>query len=102
MTEFIEIAKTSDLPVGRARVCVIGDHQIALYNTARGFFASENTCPHRGGPLGEGDIIGSEIVCPWHFWSFEIETGICFGNPEIRIHMHDVRVENDRILVRLT
>jgi len=100
--EFVKVAKTSDLPTGRAKVCTIGDRRIALYHIPSGFFATENTCPHRGGPLGEGDIIASEIVCPWHLWSFEIETGVCVGNPEIRIATHDVRVEGDRVLVRLT
>ena len=99
---FVEVANTNDLPVGRARVCTVGEQRIALYHTPRGFFATGHTCPHRGGPLGEGDIIGDEIVCPWHLWSFEIETGMCVGNPDIRIATHDVRVEGDRILVRLT
>jgi len=100
--EFVEVAKTSDLPTGRATVCAIGDRRIALYHIPTGFFATENTCPHRGGPLGEGDIIVNEIVCPWHLWSFEIETGVCVGNPEIRIATYDVRVDGDRVLVRLT
>ena len=102
MSEFVEVGKTHDLPTGRAVVRAIGDRRIALYHIASGFFATENTCPHRGGPLGEGDIIVNEIVCPWHLWSFEIETGMCVGNPDIRIATHDVRVEGDRILVRLT
>ena len=102
MTEFIEVARVVDLPVGRARVCTIGEQRIALYHTARGFFATDNTCAHRGGPLGEGDIIGdNEIVCPWHLWSFEITTGRCLGNREIKIATHEVRIDGDRILVRL-
>jgi len=101
MSDFIEVARTSDLPVGRATVRTIGDRRIALYHTTTGFFASENTCPHRGGPLGEGDIIGGEIVCPWHLWSFEIATGFCVGNPEIKIGTHEVRIDGDRVLVRV-
>src|SRR5437870_4678774 len=51
--DFIEIARISDLPVGRAKSIRIGDRRIALYHTPKGFFASDETCPHRGGPLGE-------------------------------------------------
>ncbi len=101
MSEFIEVAKTSDLPVGRATVRSIGDRRIALYHTPSGFFASDNTCPHRGGPLGEGDVVGNEIVCPWHFWTFEIQTGVCPGNSEMCLVIHEVRVDGDRVLVRL-
>ena len=100
--EFVEVAKTHDLPTGRVMVRSVGDRRIALYHIPSGFYATDNTCPHRGGPLGEGDILLSEIVCPWHLWSFEIETGVCVGNPDIRIATHDVRVDGDRILVRLT
>jgi nitrite reductase (NADH) small subunit len=102
MPEFIEVARTDELPTGRATVRTIGDRRIALYHTANGFFASDNTCPHRGGPLGEGDIIGNEIVCPWHLWSFEVDSGRCGGNWEICIVTHEVRVEDDRVLVRLS
>jgi len=98
---FVEVANVDDLPVGRARVCTIGEQRIALYHTSKGFFASENTCPHRGGPLGEGDIIGDEIVCPWHFWSFEVASGVCPGNPELKIVTHEVRIERDRVLVKI-
>ena len=63
----------------RDGVCIVGAQRIALYHTASGFFATGNTCPHRGGPLGEGDIIGDEIVCPWHLWAFDIATGFCGG-----------------------
>jgi len=98
---FVEVAKTSDLPVGRARVCTIGTQRIALYHTARGFFASGNTCPHRGGPLGEGDIIGNEIICPWHLWGFDVATGECGGNPELTIPTYEVRIEGESILVNV-
>jgi nitrite reductase/ring-hydroxylating ferredoxin subunit len=100
MTEFVEIARTTDLPTGRARAYPLGEGRIALYHTAAGFFATDNTCPHRGGPLAEGDLIGNEIVCPWHLWGFDLATGLCPGNPEIQVAVHEVRVEGERILVR--
>ena len=100
MAEFIEVAKADALPVGRARSCAMGDRRIALYHTRDGFFATDNTCPHRGGPLGEGDLLGNEIVCPWHFWSFDVTTGENVANPDLRIPTHEVKVEGDRVLVR--
>ena len=95
---FIEIANVNDLPVGRARAC----GSIALYRTGSGVFASTNTCPHRGGPLGEGDLLGNEIVCPWHFWSFDVTTGKNCADPSLTIQTYEVKIENDRVLVRLS
>ncbi len=102
MDNFVEIARVDDLPVGCAKSVKVGERTIALYHTARGFFASEDRCPHRGGPLAGGDIIGNEIVCPWHLWSFDVETGVCGGNPSIAIAKYELRVENGRIFVRLS
>lgn len=101
MTDLVEVLKTSDLPLGRARAVAAGEKKIAVYHTAEGFFASDNVCPHRGGPLGEGDLIGNEITCPWHLWGFDVRTGMCAGNAELSIATHEVCIEGDRILVRL-
>lgn len=100
--EFVEVARASELPVGRMKALDVGDRKIVLIHTPKGFFASDGTCPHRGGPLAEGDVIGDEIVCPWHLWGFNLQTGICEGNREISIVTHEVRVDDDRILLRLS
>ncbi len=102
MVDFIEIARTSDLSVGRTKACTVEGRTIALYRTSDGFFATDNTCPHRGGPLAEGDLIGNEITCPWHLWGFDVKTGLCAGNPQIRVTAHEVRVDDDRVMVRLS
>ncbi|HYC61457.1 MAG TPA: Rieske 2Fe-2S domain-containing protein [Thermoanaerobaculia bacterium] len=99
--EFIDIANTTELPIGRAKAYDVNGRTIALYHTEEGFFATDNTCPHRGGPLAEGDLIGNEINCPWHLWGFDVKTGLCPGNREFRVTAHEVRIENDRVMVRL-
>jgi nitrite reductase (NADH) small subunit len=101
MSELIEIAKTGDLPVGRVKAYDVAGRRIALYHTASGFYATDNTCPHRGGPLAEGDLMGNEIICPWHLWGFDVASGLCAGNPEISVTAHEVQLDGDRVLVRL-
>ena len=99
---FIPIASTDDVPLGRAKSFNANGRIIALYHTASGYFATDNTCPHRGGPLAEGDLIGDEITCPWHLWGFDVKTGLCAGNPEIVVATHELRVEGESILVRVS
>ena len=98
---YIDAGVVSELPLGRAKAVASGEKKIALFHTAKGFFAVDNTCPHRGGPLAEGDVIGDEIVCPWHLWGFDLRTGLCAGNFEIAVATHEVRIEGERILVRV-
>ena len=102
MPEFIPVATTSEVPVGRMKAVTAGERTVVLYHTASGFYASDNVCPHRGGPLAQGDLIGNEIVCPWHLWGFDVTTGHCPGNPEVSISTHEVRVDGDQVMVRLS
>ena len=99
---FIEILNIRDLPVGRATARQIDGKTIALYHTNDGFFATDNVCPHRGGPLADGDLIGNEINCPWHLWGFDVRTGVCTGNAQVRVSAHEVRVEDERVMVKLS
>lgn len=64
--------------------------------------AISNACNHVGGPLGDGDLDGDYIRCPWHGWKFDRCTGI--GEPgfeEDRIPSFPVRIENGRVLINL-
>ena len=98
---FHEVLSLADLPVGGIRALRLDDRMIAISRTATGVFATDNTCPHRGGPLAEGDLIGDEIICPWHLWGFDLRTGLCPGNGEFAIVTHEVKLEGDRIFLRL-
>jgi nitrite reductase/ring-hydroxylating ferredoxin subunit len=105
MSEFEKVADVAELPVGSVRAYVVRGRRVAVCRTARGIFATDDACPHRGGPLSEGDLVGDEIVCPWHLWSFRLDTGVNPNAPpgrDARVRTHEVRVEGDAILVRLT
>src|SRR5476651_222478 len=99
---FIDVLRASDLPVGRIKAVRIDGRTVAICHSSKGFFAMDNTCPHRGGPLAEGDLIGDEIVCPWHLWGFDVTSGLCPGNSDFTIATHEVKLEGDHILVKLS
>ncbi|HJW94452.1 MAG TPA: Rieske 2Fe-2S domain-containing protein [Thermoanaerobaculia bacterium] len=100
MSDFIDAGSAHELPVGRAKLVATAGTRLVLCHTKDGFFALDNTCPHRGGPLHEGDVIGNEIVCPWHLWGFDVSTGLCGGNTDLSVSTHEVRIAGDRILVK--
>ena len=98
---FLDAGPVADLKPGRMKTVAAGEGKIVVVHTSEGIFALDNTCPHRGGPLVEGDIIGNEVVCPWHLWGFDAATGRCAGNPDIAVATHEVRIEGERILVKV-
>ena len=75
----VTVCRTDDVPADTA-LCkrLPGGLQVAvakLSGSAAGFVAFENKCPHAQGPVGEGRLHGGEIVCPWHFFRFDLATG---------------------------
>lgn len=79
----IKLANTSDIPEGKSIVVRLSDGiEVALFKVNGKIFALENECPHRGGPLGEGDLQGHTVACPWHGWRFDIRDGKCKNMPD--------------------
>ena len=80
--KFVNVAKTEDLKPGTCfSVELDGDLGIALFNIDGEILALNNTCPHAGGPLGEGTVERDIVTCPWHGWQFNVRTGQCLKNP---------------------
>ena len=75
MGNFVIVAETSDIVPGMAKLIEAGEREIALFNISGTYYAIDNSCTHVGGPLAEGEIVGDEVVCPWHGSTFKIPTG---------------------------
>ena len=102
MPEFVKVAKTSDIPPGEAKAVDIGAKRIAIFNIEGTYHAIDDTCTHRGGPLSEGMIVGTEVTCPWHGAAFDVTTGSVLGLPAPRsVARYPVRIEGDDIEIRL-
>lgn len=73
--DFVRAAAADDVPEGTGRAIALGETEIALFRLDDEFFAIENTCPHRGASLGDGEVQGDRVICPLHHWQFNIRTG---------------------------
>lgn len=101
MAEYTKIAHTSDVLPGAGTVAEINEHAIALFNLDGTFYAIDNTCIHRGGPLGEGELEGDCVTCPWHNWEYNVKTGACLTNPAAKVKTYDVKIEGDEVKILL-
>ena len=96
---FVKVAQVNDLKKGEAKTVEVEGKQIALVRKDEEFFALDNTCCHRGGPLGEGSLEGDILVCPWHGWGYHIKTGVSLVNPEAKVSVFLVKVEGKDVFV---
>ena len=99
MAGFIRALALGDLPPGECREVSVGGKAVALYNVGGTVYATSNTCIHRGGPLGQGMLDGTAVLCPWHAWSWDVTTGENTANPELKIPTYPVRLEDGQVLV---
>ena len=99
MAEFVAVASTSEVPPGRSKVVVAAGQIIALFNVDGRFYAMSGTCLHRGGPVGEGELDGPIVTCPWHGWQYDVRTGQNVLNPMARLTSYAVKVENGQVFV---
>ena len=80
----------------------VGEKRIAVFNKDGSFYALDDTCPHAGGPLSEGDLEGDNVVCPWHYAEFSLETGAVGCPPAAEgVQCYKVVVEGDDLKVEV-
>ena len=96
---FVRATKTSEVPPGTVRELQLDGKTVALANVEGKLFAIDNTCLHRGGPLGQGYLEGSCITCPWHGWEYDVTTGKACMNPEVGVECYAVEVRGDDLFV---
>ncbi len=108
MANWVRIASIDHCPPGSATQWVAGDQIVALFNVAGRLYALDGICPHQGGPLGQGQLDGAVVTCPWHGWQFDVRTGhhqvnesLCHPRLEVKIEGEDVLVlvpaENEQL-----
>ena len=96
-----KIASKRELGPGSGKIVVLDDKPIALFNIGGNYFALDNTCPHRGGSLGDGEVDGEIVTCPWHGWNFNVETGEDANNPSLCLTKYDIKVNGEDIELTL-
>ncbi len=101
MPRHIAVASMSDVPPGACLSVEADGISIALCNLNGKVYALDNTCPHAGGPLGEGTLDGDCVVCPWHGWRYQVYTGARPENPDFKVDCFPVSIEGESIIVEL-
>lgn len=96
---FVRAVKTAEVPPGTIRELQIDGKTVALANVEGKFYAIENTCLHRGGPLGQGVLEGKTVTCPWHGWDYDVISGKTVANPAVGVSCYKIEVRGEDIFV---
>ena len=100
---WVRVTTRDGVPPREGRTVRLGDREIALFNLGDRFFATDNRCPHRGGPLCDGIVTGTSVVCPLHAWKVNLETG-GVERPAAAsgcVQTYPTRIDGDIVLIKL-
>jgi nitrite reductase (NADH) small subunit len=93
------VCTVQDVPLGEGRAVEIDGRRVAVFQTRTGWYALDQRCPHRGGPLADGIVADGCVTCPLHDRRFDLATGRCHtedlqvGVYAVEIHDGDVWID---------
>lgn len=102
MGAFVKAARASEIPAGAGKAVEISGKRIAIFNVDGVFYAIDDTCTHRGGPLSEGNLNGKDVTCPWHGAVFDVTSGAVLSPPAPReVSRYATRIEGGDVQVEI-
>ncbi len=100
LAEWVDVGAAADVLPRSARVVRTVGGDVAVFRTATdAYYAVDNRCPHRGGPLSEGIVHGDAVTCPLHNWVINLATGKAVGADEGCVTTIPVKVEAGRLFL---
>jgi nitrite reductase/ring-hydroxylating ferredoxin subunit len=95
----VRVASLAQLPPGAVLQVEHGEDTFAICNAGGEIHALDGICPHAGGPVGQGALHGTTLVCPWHAWEYDCRTGACETSGDLRLAKFTVTVENGEVWI---
>jgi nitrite reductase (NADH) small subunit len=99
---FTKLTIQSELPaVNEAKEFPCGSKEICIANVNGTYSAMDNVCLYQGGPLGQGTIERGKVVCPWHGWQYDPQTGQATHNANAKVAVYPIKIENGDVLIEV-
>jgi nitrite reductase (NADH) small subunit len=104
MSEFVNLCRVSDIPVGEAKMVFVNEQVFGIFNVSGTFYALDNACPHAGASLSHGIIEGDVVRCRIHHWRFSIRNGTYMDEtkPSCNVRTYPIRVVGDQVQIELS
>ena len=102
--ERVKVCRFDDIADGTALLVTAKQRKIALARIGAEIFALQDSCPHKGGTLSEGKVHTGryEVICPLHFFRFDVRTGASITNPELVAPTFPVTISDGDVYVDIT
>jgi nitrite reductase (NADH) small subunit len=102
MDGLVRICSQADLPSeGEACEVIFHRRQFCVARSGGAISVMDNLCPHKDGPLGQGFVENGRVVCPWHAWAFDVNTGEAEHSAKVKVQVYEALIQDGGLMVRL-
>jgi 3-phenylpropionate/trans-cinnamate dioxygenase ferredoxin subunit len=103
LEDFVKVGQLRNFPAGSMRKVQVSGQEVLVANVGGNLYAVTSTCTHRGGPLHEGQLECTVVICPWHGGQFDLKTGKVVSPPPMRDETSfEVKVQDSEVLLKKT
>jgi nitrite reductase (NADH) small subunit len=96
----VPLCLLDELAPGLGRPFRVGDRDLAVFRGRTDeVYAVDGTCPHKNGPLADGMLIGSQVVCPLHAYRYDGTSGECDQPGECGVAAYPTEVRDGTVFV---
>jgi nitrite reductase/ring-hydroxylating ferredoxin subunit len=95
----VPVARAADVPADAGLAVTAEGRPLALFRVDDEIVAIQGQCLHRGGPLALGDLRGTVLTCPWHWWRYDLRTGVRLDDPSVCLERFQVEIEDGQVVV---
>lgn len=96
-----KVCSINDVPAGSVAEVFVAGIPYAVCNVDGKIYCVDGTCPHAGGPLGQGSLEGTRLTCPWHAFEFDCQTGLNDDDEDMTLSTYTATVERGEIFVEI-
>lgn len=97
----VRVATETDIPNGERKLVEVDGVSIGVFHHHGSWYALQNHCLHRGGPVATGPLEGDTLICPWHKYSYNITNGELLVDPSVKLEMYPVSLREDGIYLEV-
>ena len=95
----VKVGPLDALPPGSVAEVEAGGATYAICNFEGELHCLQGSCPHAGGPLGQGTLNGTLLTCPWHGWEFDCRSGVNDFDEDVQLETFPVVVQDQNIFI---
>lgn len=99
----VRVCRVDEVPTGELRAFAVAGVDIPIMVTCvdGAIVATSSMCPHEDVSLADGFLEGTLVECPGHAYCFDLVSGACQHDEELRLRRYRVSLVNDEVFVDL-